>query len=454
VQLLILKDRLDEATKLNDEIVKENAKDSDCLIYRGQIQLRRGQPREASTTLQSVVSTEPDNGVAHYHLGAAYDALGNETSAENEWRNAVRLRPDLFEAHHALAAIELKNSNYTALEASATEIIKLQPLLPDGYVLLGLSKQGRKDEKGAEADMRKAIEVAPQSPVGYIHVGNLLLEQKKFSESAKFYEQALTRDPTAADALVGLARVYSQQNQWDKAIARVNQQIAKVPNNSNYYYLLGVVYSDKEDYGAAETALRKAVDLDKTNSEALLKLGQVQVAAGHVDQAIATYQQSVKDNPADARFYVLAGEMLESKQQWQEAKDMYQKALQVQPDNALAKNNLAYLMLQQGGNVDIALAMAQDARRGMPDSPNSADTLGWALYQKGVYGSAVNLLKESIKNAAEQDQPEDPVTFYHLGLAYQKDGKKDLAKANLQKALKLNPKFAHAEEARQALAQL
>jgi cellulose synthase operon protein C len=66
---------------------------------------------------------------------------------------------------------------------------------------------------------------------------------------------------------------------------------------------------------------------------------------------------------------------------------MYQKALEIQPDNPLASNNLAYLILQQTaqrrGNVDVALAMAQTARRGMPDSSSVADTLGWAYYQKG-----------------------------------------------------------------------
>ena len=52
----------------------------------------------------------------------------------------------------------------------------------------------------------------------------------------------------------------------------------------------------------------------------------------------------------------------------------------------MAANNLAYLMLENGENVDVALTMAQTARRAMPDSPNSADTLAWAYYYKGTYG--------------------------------------------------------------------
>jgi tetratricopeptide (TPR) repeat protein len=90
----------------------------------------------------------------------------------------------------------------------------------------------------------------------------------------------------------------------------------------------------------------------------------------------------------------------------------------------------------------------------MPDSPNSADTLGWAYYQKGIYGSAINLFQESLKDGRKGGQPEDAVTYYHLGLAYQKSGQKELSRTTLQKALKLNPKFPGADGARQTLAQL
>ncbi len=41
IQLLILKNRLDEATKLNTEVLKANAHDVDALVYKAQIQLRQ-----------------------------------------------------------------------------------------------------------------------------------------------------------------------------------------------------------------------------------------------------------------------------------------------------------------------------------------------------------------------------------------------------------------------------
>ena len=73
--------------------------------------------------------------------------------------------------------------------------------------------------------------------------------------------------------------------------------------------------------------------------------------------------------------------------------------------------------------------MAQTARRGLPDSPNTADTLGWAYYQKGIYNTAVDLFKEAVKK-----NPEDATYQYHLGMAYQKTDQPELAKEHLQRA--------------------
>jgi tetratricopeptide (TPR) repeat protein len=90
----------------------------------------------------------------------------------------------------------------------------------------------------------------------------------------------------------------------------------KQPNNTNYHYLLGALLFNNKDLKGAESELRKALDLDKNNADALLKLGQVQVAEGSTEQAIATYQSSIQSNPRDVRFYILAGELYESNKGW------------------------------------------------------------------------------------------------------------------------------------------
>jgi len=349
-----------------------------------------------------------------------------------------------------LAAVSIRKHDWSALNQIASTIIQAQPLAPDGYALRAIAEVNQKDIAKAEQDINKTIDVAPKNATGYVQMANLRQLQKRYSDAEKFYQKGLEVDPTNSDALNGLMTNYLNQNQVDKAIAAANAQIAKVPNSSAFHDLLGtVLFNNKKDYKSAEAELRKAAELDKKNSDALIKLGQVLVSQGSADQAIATYQQSVKDNPNEISFYILLGELYESQKKFEDAKNMYQKALQIQHDNPAASNNLAYVMLETGGNVDLAMSLAQTARRLMPDSPNAADTLGWAYYYKGLYPSAIELFNEALKKT-----PNNPTFHYHLGLAYQKSDQPTLAKEHLQQVLKLNPNYPEAEGVKKALAEI
>jgi tetratricopeptide (TPR) repeat protein len=448
IQLLILKNRLDDADKLNSEILKSASTDVDALVYKGQIELRRKNTAAAIDALQQALHNDSGNAIAHYQLGLAFDQQHDIARAESEWREAVRLRPDLTDAQRALASLELFRGDFIGLAVIAQQIVKDQPDAPDGYLLKCVAETGQQKYADAQQDAALAMQKAPQSPAPWVQMGNIHRAQKQYAEAEKDYEQALEKDASSAEGLGGLMNSYIAQKEYDKAIAAANAQIAKSPNNSNFYDLLGTALFDgRKDLTGAETALRKAVELDKNNTDALEKLGKVQIQQGNGDQALALYQQSIKDNPQEVRLYILAGELYESKQNWDQAKNMYQQALRVQPDQPLASNNLAYVMLSHGGNVDVALTMAQVARRALPDWPNAADTLGFAYYQKGVYQSAISQFQEALRLGEKSGAPDDPVIHYHLGLAYEKSNQTTLARQQLEKALKLSPTNADAKKA-------
>jgi cellulose synthase operon protein C len=451
VQLLILQNRVDDAGKLNNEILKSNPHDVEALIYRGQIQLRRNNAAGAVDSLQEALKNDPTNAIAHYHLGVAFDMEHNDGRAESELREAVRSRPDLTDALRALATLEIRRGDFDALTQTAQQMIAAAPYSADGYILRAVGEMNRQKYSDAQQDLTKVMGLMPSNPVPYVQMGNLYLLQKEYLEAIKFYQQALDKDSGSTEALQGIMNTYVAQKHVDQAIAAARAQITKSPAVGGFYDLLGTALFQKKDFAGADAAFRKAIELDKNNSDALLKLGQVQAAQGSVSQALATYQQSIKDHPQEIGFYILAGEMYESQSNWDQAKAMYQKVLEIQPDNPVASNNLAYVLLQQGGNVDVALAMAQTARRGMPDSSNAADTLGWAYFQKGVYESAVQMFQESLRLNEKHGAADDPTVHYHLALAYQKLNQTSQARQQLERVLKINPSNA---DARKALSEL
>jgi len=204
----------------------------------------------------------------------------------------------------------------------------------------------------------------------------------------------------------------------------------------------------------AETALKKATQLDKGNADAWLKLSQVQAARGEVEDAIRTADSGLQDNPQQVPLYLLKGKFYEFKNNPDKARQCYQAALELNPQSPQASNDMAFLLTQTGGNLDVALSLAQTARRGMPDSPNAADTLGWVLYQKGAYKSAIEAFRQAIDLSQKSRSHESPTLHFHLGLAYQRDGQSTLARQQLQQVLKIDPNYSMAEDVKKLLGQL
>ena len=57
----------------------------------------------------------------------------------------------------------------------------------------------------------------------------------------------------------------------------------------------------------------------------------------------------------------------------------------------------------------------------MPDNPNTADTLGWVLYRRGVPSAAIGYLKEGVAGI-EGGDPNKGLVRYHLAKAYEASG--------------------------------
>lgn len=458
VQLLIIKDRLDEAGKLNDSVLKTRPNDVDALIERGQIQIKRGHWSDAVQSLQTAVKNEPHSGLAYYHLGQAFDGLRNGEQAERAWEDALRYRPDLVEAQRALAQLALRKGDMLELERYSSQIVNLQPASVDGYALRALSYLRRGKFPQAEPDVLKAIEVAPSSSLGYVQMGNLMLARKSYHEAERAYQQALDHESGSADALAGLMNTYLAQDQTANALSAARAQIAKVPDSSVFYDLLGTTLFDhrrnEQDLGEAEASFGKAIQLDKHDVDAWLKFSRVQATRGAPEEAIASCQHALESNPGEAAFHVLIGQLYESKRNWDKAKEAYLKALEISPHNPLASNNLAYVMLQSGDNPDLAIPLAETARRGMPDSPQVADTMGWVFYQKGDYKSAIDQFQDALKLAEKGKFPDDPTVHFHLGLAYEKTGQPALARQQLRRVLQIDPKNSNAEDVKKLLLQL
>jgi tetratricopeptide (TPR) repeat protein len=143
----------------------------------------------------------------------------------------------------------------------------------------------------------------------------------------------------------------------------------------------------------------------------------------------------------------MALERLYEKQgNWEEARKICERAHALDSASPLIANDLAYLYLEHGGDVNIALSLAQMAKQSMPASLNITDTLGWAYYKERLWDPAIAALEECV-----QKDPRNTGYQFHLGMTYLAAGRPDRAGQLLRQVIQDNPNGPQAASAKAAL---
>ena len=439
-----------DADKLISELLKANPKDSEVNVLKATSLIRQGKYAEAVSLLEQAVKDNPDSVQARYQLGVAALAKGDRDLAEKQWREVVRISPGMIKASEALADIAASKGDLELLSSLAENTLKQNPKYPNAYTWRAAVEINRKQVDLAEADLKKAIEVAPNSPVGYRTLAQYRLKQRKYPEADKLFEKGLELNANDVSCVRGLMVSYSLQHQpLSKGIARVREQIKRSPKNGSYYELLSSLELGGRDLAQAEVDAKKALELNDNDQLAVALFSRVEVERGMPDQAVGAWQQWIQTHPGKAGPYVTLGSLEQGRGNRAQAQQYYQKALQIDPEQPLAANNLAYLMLETGQDTDVALTLAETARRVLPKSPNTADTLAWAYYHKGTYSMAKELLQQAVKaNDA------NPGYHLHLGLVYQKLSDTSNAAIQLRRVISLAPDSENARKAKAALKEI
>ena len=146
---------------------------------------------------------------------------------------------------------------------------------------------------------------------------------------------------------------------------------------------------------------------------------------------------------------MMLGLLYERRKMPEEAIRVYEEALRRKSDFFPVANNLAWLLLTQGRDLDRTLELANIAARKAPGVPAVLDTLGWAYFKKEKYGLAATHLRKALSRT-----PKDPFVMYHLGMAYARDEKRDQALPLLRKAYKVLRKRPEGETIRWTLVSL
>ncbi len=448
-RLLVAKKDLPGARSVVADLVKSDASDPGVAVLNGILLLNDGKANDAFEALQKAAKNNPENVPVKIWLGRAALTKGDLNTAQQSYTDAERLNPNNLEAADGLAQVAIRRQDPKLLGQVAERAIAIAPQSPIGFLWKGMSEAAQQQMDGAEADLHQALKLDPKSSAAYLELGQLRMAEKKYAEAKPMLEQALTLSPNSDRALAGLVAMDLMDKQPQKAISRVQAQVAKAPQNGQMYVQLSELELRNGDANASLDAAQKAMQLNPADGSAVMAYSRAQLAHGDANKAIDGWQQWLKSHPNDAQAYAILGTLEQGIGAKDKAMDFYKKSLQIEPEQPVAANNLAYLMVEGGQNTDVALNYAQSARRALPNSPSTADTLAWVYYNKGTYASARDLLEEAVKSA-----PDDPAIQYHLGMTYNKMSDRTNALLHLKKAATLAPDSEPGKDAQKALQQM
>ena len=233
-------------------------------VKSGDRYFAEGRYVEALIEYTNAVQRDRSNARARLGLGLSYLRGGGRVrEARNALLEAVRLDPTLAEAHAQLCRAELAREDTTRAIEHARQLKEVRPDDPEGYVLLSACHEAGGDWDAAQSEMEAATALAPATADTFFSAGSLYWRREDLDRADAAFRRALELDHARVDARVALAGVLRLKRDLDSARQEID-------------------------------AARKA---DPGHAGAAIELAEWHAAKGQVKEAIATYEQLVKDKP-------------------------------------------------------------------------------------------------------------------------------------------------------------
>jgi uncharacterized protein (TIGR03790 family) len=186
--------------------------------------------------------------------------------------------------------------------------------------------------------------------------------------------------------------------------------------------------------------------------EATVKLSiraEDQLARNDVRAARATLEEATAQSPAVAALQLQLALLYDQLKEHKAAVDRYRRVVQLQPDSAVALNNLAYTLATFENNTAEALPLARRAAAAAPRDGTVLDTLAWIEHLSGDDANAARGIAQAIRLA-----PRNADVHLHAAVINAALGARAVAEDELKEALRLNPTLATSEQVQQVRAQL
>jgi tetratricopeptide (TPR) repeat protein len=442
MQVYFAEHQYDKCSDVVSRILARDPHNYDALMEAGNIAMARQDAAGAVEAFKRLDAVHKNVPAAKYRLATAYLMHGETANAVGALNEILVKTTNFPPAILLLADLDIRGGSSSAAINLLTPLVKRNPQEARAHLLLALAYIALHQPDDALAIYRGMAKTFPKNPEVFRLIGVVYQMEGKGVEARQAFEQSLALVPDYFPTLERLTHLDLKERRFTDAEQRLAGVISKNPNHAQPYLLQGQVDLESGKTNEAESALSKAIELDPASPGPYLSLAKLYMKSHQTPQALARLNALMtKTNNAQA--LLLIGELHQQADEFDQARDAYEKLLEFQPKFVPALNNLAYLYSEHYGNLKKAAEVAARARDAQPDNPYVADTFGWILYKQGEYSRAVNLLQESLEK-----QPNSAEIHMHLGMVYYMLEEEEVARVNLQEALSSPEDYPGKEQAR------
>jgi tetratricopeptide (TPR) repeat protein len=326
-------------------------------LLLGHAHLRNDDPQAAIEAYRGAIAVEPALVEAQFALARAYQSTGRPDVAMEIYRAITQSRPGLFEARIALANSLKLQSDRISFQMASDRESNPPPGTGIGQWKASLSawEQQRDEYQNlALVELAAAIQIRPAALDAYRQVAEIYRRSGRLEEAERFYQWLARRQPQL----------------W------------------MHDYRLGTIQIAQERYSRAAETLRRVIARAPTDGDSYIALGLALVRAGHLQEAVSTFEQATHYEPYNPALYTNLGAAYAYLGDLEQAQSALERSLQLHsfplPRVHLTETNLALVHLRAGRREEAAIALRR------------------ALHQYAGYPLAQELLEHLMK------KPETP----------------------------------------------
>ena len=385
---------------------RAQAQSPDSLFLAATAAYAEGQIPQAREILAQLHAREPEDDAVNYYLGMCELAARDLDAAEEHLLQAAQKDSTNTWYVYALASLYDARRDQIRSGQYVEKLVKMNPSLYNNPNTLSLV-----------ADSKAAA--------------------RQYDEALSYYGQALLLDPAYAPALYGRMELQRRQGNFVPFFtdleALIRNEDVRPEMKSNYLTML-MDNIDSPFYWVWGETIERLVDLDRgmhpdDHDIQLLKLRMCYIkqdweAVLAQCDVMADLARTTGNNEHLAEALSIAGDVwYQQMENSKKAYEIYEQALQADPDRTSVLNNYAYYLSLEGRQLRKALKMSRRTIELEPDNATYLDTYGWLLYLLRRPKDA----KPYFKHAMLYGGKDSAVVLEHYSKVLEALGEKDLA---------------------------